>query len=134
MIYAHISGNITADAILKNSGSGDFVTFTIANNTRSKTADGTTIEKTVYVRCISNRPEMAQMFYKGRHVAASGTLTAKVWEGNAELNLRVEHIQVCGPAKRPQLETAAPLPPANDMAPIAEPTPEPLETVTDLPF
>ena len=124
MFNINISGNITNDAILKTINGKDVVSFTVAINDRYRTAGGELRETVTFVSCnIWNQPKVLPLFFKGRGVSLSGNLSIKQREDRVYLNLSVFRHQVFGKGR-----------PQEPEQPLYIPTPEPLETVTDLPF
>ena len=111
MMILNASGNITADAKVRTIGSNTVTSFTIASNSRFKTANGETKDETSFIRCsLWNNEEAAKLLYKGRSVNVVGSLKMNIWENsNGEkipsLDLRVSFFQVFGKNENKEIIT-----------------------------
>ena len=84
MIILNVSGNVTADPIVRTFNTDTAVLFTIASNEQFKNRKGETLQNVTYIRCaIWNRPDMAKLLYKGRPVNATGPIQLKYWDDNS---------------------------------------------------
>lgn len=134
MIILNVSGNLTADAIVRNVNGNTCVAFTIASNSRYKTKDGCK-EDVTFVRCaIWNKPEVAKLLHKGRVINATGSFKPNIWfDGDGikqiSIDLRVSFFQVFGKNRHQEItaETYSTEQPAITEA-------EQQEAVKDLPF
>ena len=135
MMILNASGNITADAKVRTIGSNTVTSFTIASNSRFKTANGETKDETSFIRCsLWNNEEAAKLLYKGRSVNVVGSLKMNIWENsNGEkipsLDLRVSFFQVFGKNENKEIITET------HTAPVQPVTQEEAKQVEDdLPF
>lgn len=93
MITIQVSGNLTANAIVKTVQGKQVLNFTIASNYK---------DEVTFINCaIWNKPELAEYFYKGRAVTASGVLKLRTYVGkdgsmHTSLNLSVGVFQLFG--------------------------------------
>jgi single-strand DNA-binding protein len=107
----NISGNLTADAIVKNVNGTDVVNFTIASNNRYKAAGGEIKEEVTFINCsIWEKPEAAKYLYKGRSINAIGSLRLRKYvagdgSNQTSLNLKVSFFQLFGKNKQNELTT-----------------------------
>lgn len=105
MIIINVTGNITGDAILKEINGRTLITFTIAHNNTYKKANGETIEEVTFVRCaIWDKPNLSNLFYKGRPIYASGIFKLNEYtdhngDKQHSVNLRVSFFKVFGKAR-----------------------------------
>jgi single-strand DNA-binding protein len=134
MLILNVSGNITADAIIRTINGNTVVAFTIASNSRYKTREGCR-EDVTFVRCaIWNKPEVAKLLHRGRVINATGSFKPNIWHDadgvkQISIDLRVSFFQVFGKNKKEELttETFTTEQPALTEA-------EQQEAVKDLPF
>jgi len=135
MIILSVSGNITADASIKQIGDNTLTSFTVASNERYKATNGEIVNEVTYIRCsIWNNTKAKDLLVKGRSITAMGIFKPrKAVNQNGEIetyfNLRVTFFQVFGKneAKEKAPETFTASTPAM--------TPAELTTIeTDLPF
>lgn len=110
MITMNVSGNLTADAIVRNVNGTDVLNFSVASNRRYKTKQGELKEETTFIYCqLWNRgKETAEVLTKGRAVAVDGSLTIRNHVGNdgvlrAFHTLRVSNFHLFG--KKPAAAT-----------------------------
>lgn len=102
MIILNVSGNLTADAIVKSVNGSQVVCFTIASNRRWKTQSGQLKEEVTFLSCqIWDKPESAKYLYKGRAVNAVGSFSLRKYQDaqgaeQTALNLRVSFFQLFG--------------------------------------
>lgn len=105
MIILNVSGNLTADAIVRTVNGTSLIAFTIASNNRYKTKGGKVHEEVNYIRCtIWNKPELEKLLYKGRSVNATGIFRPNIWHDEngikqISLDMRVSFVQVFGKKK-----------------------------------
>jgi single-strand DNA-binding protein len=111
MIVMNISGNLTADAIVKNVNGNEVVNFTIASNNRYKGAGGEIKEEVTFINCsIWDKAEAAQYLYKGRSINAIGSLRLRKYvagdgSNQTSLNLKVSFFQLFGKNKQNEVTT-----------------------------
>lgn len=138
MIQVIISGNLTADAIEKTVNGNTLVSFTIANNSRFKTANGTQKEETEFINCaLWNKPAILPHLTKGRSITAHGILKVRRWQDlngtdRTSVNCRVSFIDLFGKGKQ-RKTSAKPNEEVHELAAAIE-AHEQEETIKNLPF
>jgi single-strand DNA-binding protein len=105
MITMNVSGNICADAIIRNVNGTDMVTFSVASNRRYKTKSGESKEEVTYINCVIwNKTQVAELLFKGRAVNVTGYFNVRNYVGSDGVlrpfyNVRVSSFEVFGKAK-----------------------------------
>ena len=102
MLTVNLIGNLGADAEVKNIQGKLYLTFRVAHSERFTKADGTVIEETQWVSCISSQFVNLQPYLKrGQKVFVFGELKAKiVWAQSSKTNvvglsINVRSIELC---------------------------------------
>lgn len=98
MIQAFITGNIGKDAELRQAGSDNVCSFSVASNRKAKGNDVTT-----WVSCSiwgKRGDALVQYLKKGTKVAVSGELSTREHNGKTYLELRVNEIDLMGGGQR----------------------------------
>lgn len=90
-----IIGNIGANAVRRTTSDGrELMTFSVAVNDR---------DTTTWFNCVgSMRPKQFDYLLKGAAVAVTGDLTVKVYNGSPDIQVNVDHIELCGTKKENQ--------------------------------
>lgn len=130
----NVSGNICADAIVRNVNGAEVLNFSVASNRRYKTATGETKEETTFIYCqLWGKTEAKKLLYKGRAINVVGFFNVRNHVGSDGVlrpfyNVRVTSFQVFG-KKQAEQPTLSNLPAADGTE--TNPTEEVIE---DLPF
>lgn len=102
MLTVNLIGNLGADAEVKNIQGKLYLTFRVAHSERFTKADGTVVEETQWVSCISSQFTNLQPYLKrGQKVFVFGELKAKiVWAQSSKTNvvglsINVRSIELC---------------------------------------
>lgn len=125
MIHGTISGRIGKDAVMRDTKVGPICSFSIASDSKQK---GEKITTWINCSIFGNRGEkLCQYLTKGTSVVVVGELSQRTYEGKAQLDCKVDQLDLMGggqrhdqPATAPaqtsggfdegQYDTAAPLP------------------------
>jgi len=105
MITMNVSGNVCADAIIKNLNGTSIVTFSVASNRRYKTKTGEQREETTFINCVIwEKTKVAELLFKGRAVNVTGYFNVRNYVGSDGVmrpffNVRVSSFEVFGKAK-----------------------------------
>ena len=106
MIKLQCIGHLGKDAVVNNVNGKSVINFNVAHSEKYKDANGTEINKTVWVSCgyWSDRTAIAQYLLKGTQVYVEGTPDIKTYQDasgktNANIILRVGNIQLLGGKK-----------------------------------
>ena len=107
MFTASIIGNLGADAELKTINGKVYLTFRVAHSEKFTKQDGTQVEDTTWISCITSQFTSLLPFLKrGQKVFVSGECKASiVWrpktrENVVGLSINVRSIELCGGAKQ----------------------------------
>jgi single-strand DNA-binding protein len=104
MIKAQVIGHLGRDAEMNVHGGKSVINFSVAHTEKYKGQNGTTINKTIWVKCAwwTDKTTIAQYLKKGTQVYAEGTPGVNTWldnnsgENKSELTLRVHSVQLLG--------------------------------------
>jgi len=116
MLKCQAIGNLGGDPELRYSANGNAIlTFNVASNGRTRSADGEWVDRTEWVRCrvIGIRAEsLSTMLHKGARIYADGRLEARPWttregEIRAGLELLADVVEFMSP-RDDQHRTARP--------------------------
>jgi single-strand DNA-binding protein len=107
MIKAQVIGHLGRDAEMNVHGGKSVINFSVAHTEKYKDQNGTTINKTIWVKCAwwTEKTTIAQYLKKGTQVYAEGTPGVNTWldnnsgENKSELTLRVHSVQLLGGKK-----------------------------------
>lgn len=97
-------GNIGGDAEFHNENGNSYVSFKVAHNERYTRADGSQVDKTLWVSCILNgdATNLRQYLVKGQLVYVSGDGDVRTYHSQTQhqmvagVNIRVRQIQLLG--------------------------------------
>lgn len=110
MFSASIIGNLGADAELKTINGKVYLTFRVAHSEKFTKQDGTQIEETTWISCITSQfTSLHQFLKRGQKVFVSGECKASiVWrpktrENVVGLSINVRSIELCGGAKQDEI-------------------------------
>lgn len=110
MFTASIIGNLGSDAELKTINGKVYLTFRVAHSEKFTKQDGTQIEETTWISCITSQfTSLHQFLKKGQKVFVSGECKASiVWrpktrENVVGLSINVRSIELCGGAKQNEI-------------------------------
>ena len=97
-----IIGNLGANAVRRTASDGkELMTFNVAVNQGNDT--------TIWFNCIGNyREKVFPYLVKGQCVCAIGNLQARTYNGNLDLGIDLDRIELCGarPEEKTDPETA----------------------------
>ena len=106
MLLGTLIGNLGGNAEIKAVDGREFVTFRVAHNETSKTADGTRVERVQWVDCTMScdggRPAILPYLVAGTSVFIVGSLSSRVYSSakdrcwKAGLTIRVQRIELLG--------------------------------------
>jgi single-strand DNA-binding protein len=106
MIKLQCIGHLGKDAVVNNVNGKNVINFNVAHSERYKDANGTEINKTVWVNCgyWSDKTTIAQYLLKGTSVYVEGVPDVKTYQDangktNANITLLVNNIQLLGGKK-----------------------------------
>lgn len=107
MFTAQVIGNLGADAELKTINGKVYLTFRIAHSEKFTKQDGSQIEETTWISCITSQfTSLHQYLKRGQKVFVSGDCKASiVWkpktrENVVGLSINVRSIELCGGSKQ----------------------------------
>lgn len=107
MFTAQVIGNLGADAELKTINGKVYLTFRVAHSEKFTKQDGSQIEETTWISCISSQfTSLHQYLKRGQKVFVSGDCKASiVWkpktrENVVGLSINVRSIELCGGSKQ----------------------------------
>lgn len=107
MFTAQVIGNLGADAELKTVNGKVYLTFRVAHSEKFTKQDGSQIEETTWISCISSQfTSLHQYLKRGQKVFVSGDCKASiVWkpktrENVVGLSINVRSIELCGGSKQ----------------------------------
>lgn len=110
MFTASIIGNLGADAELKTINGKVYLTFRVAHSEKFTKQDGTQIEETTWISCITSQfTSLHQFLKRGQKVFVSGECKASiVWrpktrENVVGLSINVRSIELCGGSKQDEI-------------------------------
>lgn len=110
MFTASIIGNLGADAELKTINGKVYLTFRVAHSEKYTKQDGTQIEETTWISCITSQfTSLLQFLKRGQKVFVSGECKASiVWrpktrENVVGLSINVRSIELCGGSKQDEI-------------------------------
>lgn len=85
-----IIGNLGSNAQRRNTSDGrEIMTFSVAVNDKNNT--------TTWFNCVANlRPAQFDYLTKGQSVAVTGDLSVRMYNGNPDLTINVDRIELCG--------------------------------------
>lgn len=119
MITIQVSGNLIADATVKNIQGKEVINFTIASNYKNDLT---------FINCsIWNKPELAEYFFKGRAISVNGALKLRSYVAadggfKTALNVSVNTFQLFGKNKTKEQQPE----PIQEQPAATENNPEPL--------
>lgn len=95
-----IIGNLGANAVRKTASDGrEFMTFNVAVSAG---------DSAVWFNCIGKvRDKLLQYLVKGQCVCVVGDLQARTYNGNLDLSINIDRIELCGKAPESEETTAA---------------------------
>lgn len=87
-----IIGNLGANAVRRNTSDGrELMTFSVAVNDR---------DNTTWFNCVGAvRQKQFDYLTKGTQVAVTGDLVVKVYKGDPDIQVNIDHIELCGSKK-----------------------------------
>lgn len=107
MFTAQVIGNLGADAELKTINGKVYLTFRVAHSEKFTKQDGSQIEETTWISCITSQfTSLHQYLKRGQKVFVSGDCKASiVWkpktrENVVGLSINVRSIELCGGSKQ----------------------------------
>lgn len=97
-----ILGNLGANAVRRTASDGrELMSFNVAVNVANSTP--------VWFNCIGNfRERLFPFLVKGQMVCVMGDLNARTYNGNIDLSISVDKVELCGSAPVEKEETAEP--------------------------
>ncbi len=121
MQKAMIIGNLGRDAEVKEVNGNQFVSFTIADTNKRKTAAGDVVESTTWYDCTMNKTNVFPYLKKGQQVMIIGRIYANSYickqgehlgEAMTAMKFTVQELQLLGgarndnqqPAQQPQVQ------------------------------
>lgn len=121
MQKAMIIGNLGGDAEVKEVNGNQFVSFTIADTNKRKTAAGEVVESTTWYDCTMNKTNVFPYLKKGQQVMIIGRIYANSYickqgehlgEAMTAMKFTVQELQLLGgarndnqqPAQQPQVQ------------------------------
>lgn len=121
MQKAMIIGNLGRDAEVKEVNGNQFVSFTIADTNKRKTAAGEVVESTTWYDCTMNKTNVFPYLKKGQQVMIIGRIYANSYickqgehlgEAMTAMKFTVQELQLLGgarndnqqPAQQPQVQ------------------------------
>lgn len=95
-----IIGNLGSNAVRRTASDGkELMTFNVAVNAGSN--------QTVWFNCIGNfRDKLFEYLVKGQCVCVMGDLSARVYNGNLDLGVNIDRVELCGRAPETKTDTA----------------------------
>jgi single-strand DNA-binding protein len=106
MIKMQAIGHLGRDAEINVSGNKPVINFSIAHTEKYKDQAGTTINKTVWIKCAwwTDKTTISQYLKKGTQIYVEGQPGVNMWidnsgENKSELTLRVHSVQLLGGKK-----------------------------------
>lgn len=95
-----IIGNLGANAVRRTASDGkEFMTFNVAVSAG---------DSAVWFNCIGKmRDKLMQYLVKGQCVCVVGDLQARTYNGNLDLSVNIDRIELCGKAPESEETTAA---------------------------
>lgn len=87
-----IIGNIGSNAVRRNTSDGrELMTFSVAVNDR---------DTTTWFNCIgAARSKQFEYLVKGTQVAVTGDIVVKVYQGQPDIQVNIDHVELCGSKK-----------------------------------
>lgn len=105
MLQQILIGNIGADAQFQEKDGRKFTTFRVAHNDSWTDANGTKVNKTVWVDCIlPDHPKVAEYLKQGQQVVVIGSVSLRVYSSQkdrcmkAGMTINVHRIELLGGA------------------------------------
>lgn len=108
MLQVTLIGNLGGNAEIKSADGREFVAFRVAHNEGYTNADGTKVDRTMWVDCTINcqngRPAVLPYLIAGTMVCVIGTLSTRVYSSEkdrcmkAGLTIHVQRIELLGGA------------------------------------
>ena len=106
MIKLQVIGHLGTDSTINEVNGKSVINFLVAHSEKYKDAQGTLVEKTIWVKCAywTDRTAIAQYLKKGQLIYAEGTPEAEGYlnkdnQNAASLKLRVFQVQLLGSSK-----------------------------------
>lgn len=106
MIKLQVIGHLGTDSTINEVNGKSVINFPVAHSEKYKDAQGTLVEKTIWVKCAywTDRTAIAQYLKKGQLIYAEGTPEAEGYlnkdnQNAASLKLRVFQVQLLGSSK-----------------------------------
>jgi single-strand DNA-binding protein len=115
MQKAMIIGNLGKDAEVKEVNGSQFVSFTIADTNKRKTAAGEIVESTTWYDCTMNKTNVFPYLKKGQQVMIIGRIYANAYiskqdehlgEAMAKMKFAVQELQLLGGVKNDNQQPA----------------------------
>lgn len=87
-----IIGNLGANAVRRNTSDGrELMSFSVAVNDR---------DTTTWFNCIGAvRTKQFDYLVKGAQVAITGDIVVKIYQGQPDIQVNIDHIELCGGKK-----------------------------------
>lgn len=109
MIKLQVIGHIGKDCLVNNVNGKNVMNFSVAHSEKYKDANGTEVNKSIWVDCAywSDRTALAQYLKKGTQVWVEGQpevrqFTTKDGKHGANIGMRVLNVQLLGSSDKPQ--------------------------------
>lgn len=116
-----IIGNLGSNAVRRTASDGkELMTFNVAVNAGQN--------QTVWFNCIGNfRDKLFGFLIKGQCVCVMGDLSARVYNGNLDLGVNIDRVELCGRAPETKTDSAntSSQPSAATADPSSQPTTQP---------
>lgn len=106
MLQCIVIGNIGANAEIKAADGSEFVTFRVAHNQTYTKADGTKVEKSMWIdctmSCTNGRPAVLPYLVKGVAVCVTGDVSLRVYSSEkdrcmkAGMTVHVQKLELIG--------------------------------------
>lgn len=99
MYKATIIGNLGQDAVYKDLNGNRYISFSLAHSERYKTADGQTVQRTVWFSCLKKgESDLIKYLRKGTRVYIEGSTTNRIYYANNApqigTNVNVSHLEL----------------------------------------
>lgn len=114
-----IIGNLGSNAVRRTASDGkELMTFNVAVNAGQN--------QTVWFNCIGNfRDKLFEYLVKGQCVCVMGDLSARVYNGNLDLGVNIDRVELCGRA--PETKTDSANSPSQPSAQSVDPSSQPMQ-------
>jgi single-strand DNA-binding protein len=92
MLKIQIIGNLGSDAIIKESNSSKFATFSVAVNEKYKDKNGNQVDKTTWVECLMNNVNHGAIPFikKGNKIYVEGALKVSKYKREADGETQIQ--------------------------------------------